>query len=234
MTERGRAKVRIVGDTLAIGPSAMQWNGRSLTIAIDEIATPFPQRVRGEIRLTPHALHDQTFLLNPNGNHRWRPIAPRAVIEVRLEKPALSWSGNGYFDHNQGDEPIADGFESWNWQRTANHQDVLIHYDGLRRDGSSFALGVRFDDSNQATNVPLPQSYPLPASLWRVRRDFRSEDKAKIHLIETLEDTPFYTRSLARTQIAGMERIAVHESLSCQRLRSGLVQILLPFRMPRW
>ena len=49
----------------------------------------------------------------------------------------------------------------------------------------------------------------------------------------TLEDTPFYARSLLDTCLLGEPVHGVHESLDLERFRSGWVQMLLPFRMPR-
>ena len=51
--------------------------------------------------------------------------------------------------------------------------------------------------------------------------------------MKTLEDTPFYARSLLDTHLLGQAAVAVHESLSLARFRSGWVQAMLPFRMPR-
>jgi carotenoid 1,2-hydratase len=49
----------------------------------------------------------------------------------------------------------------------------------------------------------------------------------------TLEDTPFYARSVLQTRLLGQDAIAVHESLSLDRFRNPIVQAMLPFRMPR-
>ena len=51
--------------------------------------------------------------------------------------------------------------------------------------------------------------------------------------MRTLEDTPFYTRSLLRLDGAGTGLPMVHESLSMERFDRGWVRCLLPFRMPR-
>jgi carotenoid 1,2-hydratase len=52
-------------------------------------------------------------------------------------------------------------------------------------------------------------------------------------VLSTLEDTPFYVRSLLRTQLLGENVTAVHESLDIPRLVSLPVQLMLPWRMPR-
>jgi carotenoid 1,2-hydratase len=50
---------------------------------------------------------------------------------------------------------------------------------------------------------------------------------------QTLEDAPFYSRSLLQTQLLGSPATAIHESLDLDRFASRWVQCLLPFRMPR-
>jgi carotenoid 1,2-hydratase len=52
-------------------------------------------------------------------------------------------------------------------------------------------------------------------------------------LVSTLEDTPFYVRSLLRTRLLGEDVTAVHESLDVPRLVSLPVRLMLPWRMPR-
>jgi carotenoid 1,2-hydratase len=52
-------------------------------------------------------------------------------------------------------------------------------------------------------------------------------------VIETLEDTPFYARSVIAGDLMGERVTAVHESLWMDRFTSPVVQAMLPFRMPR-
>jgi carotenoid 1,2-hydratase len=49
----------------------------------------------------------------------------------------------------------------------------------------------------------------------------------------TLEDTPFYARSVLETEVFGKRATAMHESLSLTRFSKPWVQAMLPFRMPR-
>jgi carotenoid 1,2-hydratase len=48
---------------------------------------------------------------------------------------------------------------------------------------------------------------------------------------QTLEDTPFYARSVLRSSAAS--GAIMHESLDLDRFKSAWVRALLPFRMPR-
>jgi len=52
-------------------------------------------------------------------------------------------------------------------------------------------------------------------------------------VLRTLEDTPFYARSMVQAQLCGEEVVAMHETLDARRFASPLVQALLPWRMPR-
>jgi carotenoid 1,2-hydratase len=64
-----------------------------------------------------------------------------------------------------------------------------------------------------------------------VARQARADDTPQV--ARTLEDTPFYARSLLRLSLAGQRSDAIHETLDVDRLRMPAVQCLLPFRMPR-
>jgi carotenoid 1,2-hydratase len=60
-----------------------------------------------------------------------------------------------------------------------------------------------------------------------------SEPEHPPQITRTLEDTPFYVRSLLKTQLLGEEVTAIHESLDIPRLVSLPVRLMLPWRMPR-
>ena len=235
MTERGRRHVNVSPDRFAIGPSALAWDGTSLTITLDEIGMPLPipRRVRGTVTVTPQAITEHRVMLNPQGRHLWWPIAPLSRVAVELEAPRLSWSGPGYLDMNQGDAPIAEGFREWHWSRGPTRTGAAVLYGGTRRDGSQFDLGWRFDGAGQATELTPPPVSGLRRSGWLIRRETRSEAGTPAALVETLEDTPFYARSLVRTQLEGEAITAMHESLALDRFANPVVQAMLPFRMPR-
>lgn len=235
MTERGGRLVSVGPERLVIGPSALSWDGTTLTVTVDEIGMPLPvpRRVRGVVRITPRAITDHRVLLNENGRHRWWPIAPLAEVTVDLDRPALRWSGPGYLDMNQGDAPLAEGFRDWHWSRGPLREGAAVLYGGTRRDGSRFDLGWRFGPDGQATPLALPPPAHLRRSGWLIPRETRSESGRPAALIRTLEDTPFYARSLVRMGLEGESVTAMHESLALDRFVSPVVQAMLPFRMPR-
>jgi carotenoid 1,2-hydratase len=234
MTERGQKSLSTGQDHLTIGPSRMEWDGKTLCVQIDEVGMPIPQRVRGTIRLTPRAVFHETFLLNPDGTHLWRPIAPLCDVVVALENPALTWHGTGYLDHNRGDAPIATGFKRWDWSRLSDGVGAQVIYEGLRADDAPFALALGFTEDGCITpfTPPPPAALP-PTRLWRMPRATRCDAEANPRVLATFEDTPFYSRSHIATLVGGQRREGVHESLSATRLDTPITRAMLPFRMPR-
>lgn len=231
MTERRRGSVVCEPQTLAIGPSAVRWSGDALTIDIDELAVPRMSRIRGQVRVFPTAVFGTAYALDAAAVHHWRPIAPCAQVEVALDHPSLRWRGHGYFDTNRGDAPLEDSFSGWHWSRARMNNGAAVLYDVREVDGASQSLALRFghDGVCQPMQAPLPAT--LPGTRWGIARETRSEADAAV--LQTLEDTPFYARSLVSTRVEGDTVSAVHESLSLERFRSRWVQALLPFRMPR-
>lgn len=231
MTERPADAVTRSANTFRVGPSALHWDGASLTIDIDEMTVPIPGKLKGRVRVTPTAITQTPFVLNEIGNHRWWPIAPCARVEVAMRNPGLSWHGDGYLDHNAGDAPIEDGFRDWQWARGATRDGAVVMYEGERRDGSVINLAKTFDRHGTVRDFIPPERQPLKRSGWRVTRSVRSESVA--HILKTLEDAPFYARSVVSSRVNGEDVMLMHESLMLDRFRSPIVQAMLPFRMPR-
>ena len=234
MTERGRGAVRRTPDRFIVGPSAVAWQAGTLNLQIDEIAVPWPRRIRGEVRLRTGALFDHAVALDAAGRHHWTALAPCARVEVDLEAPARRWSGHAYLDMNTGDEPLEDGFASWHWSRsTLADGSTAVLYDVQRRAGGREEFGLRFDPRGAVRAFAPPAPAALPGTGWGIARGTCSDDTARTRVRRTLEDTPFYARSVLSSRLLGEEVTAVHESLSLDRFRTRWVQALLPFRMPR-
>jgi carotenoid 1,2-hydratase len=234
MTERGSASVERGADHLVVGPSQLKWTGDHLQIDLHEISVPIPQRVCGTVRVYPDALCNYSNALDDQGKHRWGPIAPCARVEVDLQKPGITWQGNAYLDSNEGDEPVTVPFKTWDWSRArmADGSTAVI-YDVTQLSGAQTLLAERFKpDGSWESFTPEPTRQALAKTLWRIDRGIRVEG-GKAQVLDTLEDTPFYARSLLQTQLLGEQVTAVHETLEPQRLKSRAVQMMLPWRMPR-
>jgi carotenoid 1,2-hydratase len=237
MTERGADRVTRGPAHLSIGPSTLDWSGDELTIAIDEICAPIPRRIRGSIRVRPAALGQRSYALDGAGLHRWTPFAPRAHVEVQLADPDLRWSGVAYLDSNFGEEPLEAAFRRWTWSRAAIPDGTVVLYDVCPRHPAASAprtgMALRFDAQAAGRPVEPPPPVALPSTRWRVARQTRADAGHGARVLQTLEDAPFYNRSLLQTRLLGSDATAIHESLDLDRFDTHWVQCLLPFRMPR-
>jgi len=233
LTERRGASVLRSRSTLSIGPSSLTWDETALTIAIDEITSPLPSRIRGTVRLFPAGICGHAVALDRDGRHHWSPIAPCARVEVALDAPALRWSGAGYLDSNAGDAPLENVFSRWHWSRASTPSATLVNYDVDRRDGSNLTFSTRFDHSGAVEPMRAPPRVALPRTAWGIARSTLADSGQKVRVARTFEDTPFYARSLLAIDCDGETGTAMHESLSLERFRTRWVKCLLPFRMPR-
>lgn len=235
MTERGASRVTRSPDRFDISKSALSWSGDTLTISVDEICAPLPRRLRGEIRIRTEGLGDDVFLIDDRGRHRWRPLSPFSRVEVDFNEPDLHWAGHGYFDANEGDEPLEDAFQYWDWSRTIlDDKKTAILYNTDMRNGETRSAALLVDRRGDIRDMAELPPAQLPATpVFRIPRRTRSETAQAARIVKTLEDTPFYSRSIIESRLFGETRPAIHESLEGPRLRSSLVRMLLPFRMPR-
>ncbi len=235
MTERGRNAAQFDAGGFEIGDSQAVWDGDVLTLRIHETCAPLPRPMRGTIRVRPRAIAGQRFEIAEQGRHIWSPIAPTADIEIDFDAPDLRWSGRGYLDTNRGDEPLERRFQYWDWSRAeSGPEETTILYNTHPRAAPGRALALRFDQNGEATALEPPQPAPLPATpIWRIRRTTRCDGGRDARIVRTLEDTPFYSRSVIESPLFGARQRAMHESFSGDRLSASVVKALLPFRMPR-
>lgn len=233
MTERDAPALRQERDRLGIGRSSLHWDGSALVVEFDEIAAPIPLRVRGSVRVIPRAIADHAWILDSAQMHRWTPIAPAARVEVHLQSPSSTWSGDGYLDTNRGDEPLETNLQRWTWSRGHLGTDTsVVLYDVVERNGAQTSLALAFDRHARAQAYPLPALARLSRSGWRIDRTTRSEDGVA-RVVRSLQDAPFYARALVSSRQLGQSVTCMHETLDLQRFRSPIVQAMLPFRMPR-
>jgi carotenoid 1,2-hydratase len=230
MTERGASHISREAKKFTIGPSSMTWEDDNLVIEIDERCMPLPFASRGRVRLTPGQCYDVPVAIDAHNKHFWRAVAPQARLTVEFEKPSLSWSGTAYHDMNWGEEPLEKGFKKWTWLRAKTSTGTQVLYDVERRDGSIKSFGSCFNDGLVVERA-VPPAHDLRRGFWGMTRTVHSE--ATPQLISTFEDAPFYTRNHVEMTLDGALCEAFHESLSLDRFTNHVVQMMLPFRMPR-
>ena len=230
LTERGARHVVRDAQCLTVGPSSIRLDDDGLIIEINERCAPLPFKLRGRVRLSFDHVYADSVALDERGRHFWQALAPHARVKVELQNPKLSWSGPAYHDMNWGDEPLENRFKKWTWLRAKTPRGTQVLYDVNRCDGSRFSFGRCFQNG-VITEREVPPSYNLQKGLWGMARTVSSE--ATPQLISTLEDAPFYTRNQIAMTLDGAPCEALHESLSLDRFVNPVVQMMLPFRMPR-
>jgi carotenoid 1,2-hydratase len=234
MTERGRRHVTRERHAFSVGPSSLRWDGESLRLDLHEVGVPLPWRVDGSLRVWPSALSTYNAPLDDAGRHRWGPIAPCSRIEVELERPRLRWQGHAYLDSNEGDEPIDRPFTEWDWSRSmlADGSAAVI-YDVRQKTGIDRLITQRFHPDGRSEAFDAPPRQALPRTAWRIGRTMRNQGDAPARVLQTLEDTPFYVRSMLESGLLGERVTSMHETLDVGRLVSLPVRLMLPWRMPR-
>ncbi len=233
MTDRGRAALRQSDDTFTVGPSSLHWDGDRLVIDIDEVSSlPLISRLRGQIILTPSGITDVELPLTQDGAHVWRPFSPTARIDVALGK-GWTWSGHGYFDSNFGTRALEQDFDFWTWARYPVPGGSVCFYDATRRDGSALNVGFKFTDSGGIETFSPPPRTQFNRSLWAVRRETRADPGYRPKQVKSMLDAPFYSRSVVRTKIDGVETEGVHEALDLTRFRGPWLMPMLAVRVPR-
>lgn len=233
MTE-GRAETLARGpDTFQLGGTTLAWEGGALIARFDERAAPFGQRLVGEITLTPRQIFGPEIHLDGVGRHRWWPVSPLARAEVRLSQPEITFSGSAYTDANMGDEPLEAAFRRWDWSRGEGAGGATVLYDAELRDGAPLRWAHRFTEGGAMVPVDPQEHAALTAGGWGVDRGTRHDPGEAPTVIRTLEDTPFYCRTLVEAPLGGERLRMMHESLDLDRFDRGWVRFLLPFRMRR-
>ncbi|MBF9029318.1 carotenoid 1,2-hydratase [Rhodobacterales bacterium HKCCE3408] len=233
MTDRGRSALKLSPERIDIGPSAMEWSANRLIVSIDEMSTPHGQRIRGEVEITPSGVTGVEMPLTSDGAHVWRPFAPRAKIDVRLNRPGWTWTGEGYFDANFGTRALEADFSYWSWGRFPVGDGAACFYDATRRDGTRLHTAIGFDAQGLPQTIPEPPAATLPRSLWAVGRVTRADPGHQPRQVMNMLDAPFYNRAAVRTRINGEDSLGIYEALDLDRFRGPWLMPMLAVRVPR-
>lgn len=233
LTERTAASVARDTTSLMIGRSSMRWLADgSLAIDVDERTAPWNRPLRGCIRFHPLARTDVAVPIDGRGEHLWWPLAPFGRVEVSLHEPAVRFSGSGYLDANAGLRPLEESFARWSWARVSSASDVAITYDVATRDMGSIEHGYRVDRDGVHV-LTGGDTAALGTTRFGLPRSIRAPLGTRARLVRTVEDGPFYARSLVECVDRGQVLRGVHEVVSLDRFASSWVQFLIPFRMRR-
>ncbi|SHF67130.1 hydroxyneurosporene synthase [Fodinibius roseus] len=136
-----------------IGPHRMKGSrtgGQLLySLSLNE-ELPSGDRLRAELTFDSPAVTDlfeDTEDHSPAGHH-WNLVQPLADVSGTIEIGAagkgaedrtVAFRGEGYHDHNRGDEPMREEFTDWYWGRCHFDYATLVYYvmNGKGKDGPS-------------------------------------------------------------------------------------------------
>lgn len=231
MTERAESSLSLSSSSFRIGRSCVHRSADQLVVDIDERTAPLAQRIRGQVRLTIAATNRQLFELDSGGRHSWQPIAPSALIDVQLSCPSIAWRGHGYLDSNAGSVPLEADFGGWDWCRVPGEHGIGFSYDVVEKSGSSRSLALQCRGDGVIESADIEPRQSLGRTGWLIERHTRCPESVRVD--KTLEDTPFYARSILRQVNDSGQPPIMHETLSLDRFRQPWVRAMLPFRMPR-
>lgn len=241
LTDRAIAAGDCAESSVVLGRSRVAWERGSLVVDVDERTAPFGglfgRPVRGRITLHPTSSPLAVAPLDEAGAHLWWPVAPRARVEVALSEPDVRFAGEGYHDANAGPEPLEAAFRRWTWSRAhAPDGRTLLVYDVELAGGARRSRRIAADPRGREVDLARTTDADVGRTLWRLSRVAARDEGARATLRRTLEDTPFYARSLVDTTLGGARVVAMHEELSLERLGARWTQHLLSYRMgrPSW
>jgi carotenoid 1,2-hydratase len=220
-------------ESIAIGKSRVGWAGDALVIDIDEQTAPIARPLRGRVTFRPASAPRRSVPLDEAALHTWWPVAPAGRLEVDLTEPSIRFAGAGYHDSNAGDVALEASFARWTWSRArVDDHRTFITYDVTEK--SRLRRSLAFDvDGRRSVTIAHPRLTRLPRTRWRLEREAPQPGAVAPRVLRELEDTPFYSRALVETRVTELPTLAMHETLSLDRLARGWVQFLLPFRMGR-
>jgi carotenoid 1,2-hydratase len=228
------AMVERTENCFVVGRNIIERTPEHIAIHVSESSLTGARPISGRIVVHPSDMTERTYNLDAAERHRWHPVAPVGAIEVVLEDPAVKFVGSAYHDANNGDEPIEAALKHWNWSRLDASGDTVVLYDGVRSDASPFSLALRFMRDGRVDSFEPPPERKLPPTFgWLCPRAIRSGDEHAGRVVRTLENAPFYSRSLVETSLFGAPVTGVHESLVLDRFTTRWMQWMLPYRIKR-
>lgn len=234
LTERAIAPSDRGAHGVAMGASWMRWEHGALVVDLDERTSPTRRRVRGRVVLRPETEPDAAVALDGAREHLWWPVAPRGALEVTLEEPRVRFRGLGYHDANAGKTPLEETFDCWTWSRAhAADGCTLITYATTDRADVTRSHALEVDRRGGIAPIARLTAAPLGRTAWGIARDAHADVGVRPTVVRSLEDTPFYARSLIATHLKGEPVTAMLETLSADRLRARWVRFLVGFRMGR-
>lgn len=201
---------------LQFGPNALSYadNRYTLTLA-DENANRRTVTARLTFDAPPLQAPSPTGDAAGDDTHLWLPAAPacRVTAQITLREPQnpgnenVTFTGNGYHDHNWGTLPFARDIRDWYWARAAlSDNGALIVYHVRYHTRPPVSHLLYFKDGRLLSHDPAARvtrrrpRWNAFGTPYATHLDVLSGDtQATFHLGRRLDSAPFYIRALCRT-----------------------------------
>lgn len=153
-------------------------------------------------------LKEPSIEIGDKKGHYWNLIQPRAqvqgdiVIDSAKDKTSrkIDFKGNGYHDHNVGNEPMKNEFKDWYWGRVHYEFGTLVYYImNKKNDTQHKAWLISPDNQSVISEMELvkaesPGFNPFLLS-YSKKLTFKSEHhQAIVNQKQTVDSGPFYIR----------------------------------------
>ena len=155
----------------SIGPSALAWDGTTLTLRIDERTAPVPSRIRGTVRVRPEALTARSFALDGAGA---ASLAARRTLFHDRGRPAGAGrplERPGLFRHQT---PATRRSRPPSGIGTGRGRGCRAAPPSSTTSSAARARPCRWPCMSTgpapSTNLPCPPAARLPRTLWRLPR----------------------------------------------------------------
>lgn len=130
-------------------------------------------------------------------------------------------------------DPLRKIFNFGHGGRFPSQHGSYCFYDAERTDGSKLEAAFLCDEDGNFQTISAPASKEFKPSLWRVKRNTRTDAGENARQVMNMLDAPFYSRSMVETYIHKERVTGIHEALDMRRFNQHLIKAMIAMRTPR-
>jgi len=200
---------------------------------------PSGDKIKAELEFRGPLLGAESFGPAQNKNHAWDLIQPRADVTGRIQYSSrtqteniIDFKGQGYHDHNKGNEPLKNQFDDWYWGRFHFKNHSLVYYLMDHNKEDAFAWIISKDGLKVLEVLDTVQLQDFARTIYGMRSARKltfSNGHAQVLIQQTkmLDSGPFYQRFSSHAFVDG--------SSSQPMTSRGITEYLCPPRIyNRW
>ncbi|MEQ8525764.1 hypothetical protein [Gracilimonas sp.] len=210
---------------LEFGKDEFTWDDETKTLSVEQNSVEYVfknNELSFEIKLgqelpSGHKVHGRIKGEATKGNenliqsvsedrHSWNLLTPGTSVKAQLEvvgkngEEVLNFTGNGYHDHNTGQEPMKESFRDWYWGRYHFKDFTLVYYLMQKRNTEQFEAWLIDRDNQQVLEKFSDAEMSYFTRNWFGLKSARKielkegETTVNIQCSTKIDDGPFYQR----------------------------------------